>query len=225
MELKKNEKYDLENKRGLFFNIGLVTVLAVVFLAFEWRSYETGPMDLGPLNLDDIEEEIIPITQQNQPPPPPPPQPKVQEVLNIVEDDEEIEEELEIEDSEADEDTEIEIMEVEEVVEEDEIFTIVEDMPVFPGGEAGLMTYLQKNIKYPEMAKEAGIQGTVYVSFVVGRDGKVRDAKILRGIAGGKACDKEALRVVNAMPSWTPGKQRGKAVSVNYNLPVRFLLR
>ena len=75
MELKKNEKYDLENKRGLFFNIGLVTVLAVVFLAFEWRSYETGPMDLGPLNLDDIEEEIIPITQQNQPPPPPPPPP------------------------------------------------------------------------------------------------------------------------------------------------------
>lgn len=226
MELKKNPKYNLEKKKGLFFLIGYVLVISVVLVAFEWKSYEAETKDLGDLILDDIEEEIIPITQQNQPPPPPPPPPpQVQEILNIVEDDEEIEEELEMEDTEADEDTEIEIQEVEEEIDEDVIFMVVEDMPEFPGGELELRKYIQKNVVYPEMAKEAGVEGTVYVTFVVGRDGKVRNVKVARGIPGGKSCDKEAVRVVESMPAWTPGKQRGKAVSVNYTLPVKFRLR
>lgn len=224
MELKKNPEYDLTKKRGLFFDIGLLVALALVLIAFEWKSFEGDLSGLGGLNLEDIEEEIIPITQQNQPPPPPPPPPPPQEILEIVEDDVEIEDEVEI-DSEADEDTEIKIMEVEEEVYEDEIFTVVEQMPEFPGGTQALYKYIQENVKYPQVAKEAGIQGTVYLSFVVEKDGNITDIKILRGIPGGRMCDDEAVRVVKTMPNWKPGKQRGKPVKVSYTLPVKFTLR
>ena len=224
MELKKNPEHDLQRKRGLFFDIGLLISLAAVLIAFEWKSFEGDNYNLGQLNLDEIEEEIIPITQQNTPPPPPPPPPPVQEILKIVEDDVEIEDEVEI-DSEADEDTEIEEIEYEEVVDEEEIFTVVEKMPEFPGGIQKLYNYLGNNIRYPEVAKEAGIQGKVYISFVVEKDGSIKDVKVLRGIPGGKMCDNEAIRVVKAMPKWSPGKQRGKPVRVSYNLPVQFTLR
>ncbi|MCB0778066.1 MAG: energy transducer TonB, partial [Flavobacteriales bacterium] len=154
-------------------------------------------------------------------PPPPPPAPTT--VLEIVEDDEDIEE-VEIEDTEVEEDFEVEIIEEpEEEVVEEQIFTIVEEMPSFPGGEEELFKYLGKSIKYPQMAADAGISGVVYVTFVVDKDGKVKDAKVLRGIGGG--CDEEAIRVVKAMPPWKPGKQRGKAVKVQYNLPIRFTLK
>jgi len=96
-------------------------------------------------------------------------------------------------------------------------------MPEFPGGEGALHQYLAENIKYPQMAKESGIQGRVFVTFVVERNGKVTDVKVLRGIGGG--CDEEAIRVVQNMPSWTPGKQRGKPVRVQFNLPVKFTLQ
>jgi protein TonB len=104
-----------------------------------------------------------------------------------------------------------------------EIFTIVEEMPAFPGGEAALVKYLSDNIRYPARARENGISGSVFVTFIINKEGKVADAKILRGIGGG--CDEEALRVVNAMPSWRPGKQRGEPVIVQYNLPIRFTLK
>lgn len=106
---------------------------------------------------------------------------------------------------------------------EPQIFTIVEEMPSFPGGEAELFKYLNKNVKYPQMAQDAGITGVVYLTFVVDENGKVKDPKVLRGIGGG--CDEEAIRVVKSMPAWEPGKQRGKAVRVQYNLPIRFTLR
>ena len=220
MEPKKNEKHDLEKKRGLFIQIGLISSLLIVFIALEWRSYETSAFDLGALDMDDIEEEIIPITEREiKPPPPPPP---VEELV-IVEDEEEIEEEMEVEDMEVDEETEIEIVEEEEEIDEDQIFTIVEDPARFGGGDADLMNYIQKNIRYPQMARESGISGIVYVKFVVTKTGKVDQATVLRGIGGG--CDREALRVVRGMPKWNPGKQRGKAVSVWFTLPVRFVLR
>lgn len=222
MELKKNPEADLEKKRSVFLQVGLITALAAVLLAFEYTVFDETESVLGSLNLDLLEEEIIPVTQITPPPPPPPPAQTT--VIEIVEDDEEIEEELEIEDLEVDEDTEIEIIEeVEEEVEEEEIFTIVEEMPGFPGGEKALFEYLAKNTDYPAMAADAGIQGVVYVTFVVDTDGKVKDARVLRGIGGG--CDKEALRVVNSMPSWAPGRQRGKNVKVQYNLPIRFILK
>ncbi|MCC6939143.1 MAG: energy transducer TonB [Flavobacteriales bacterium] len=106
---------------------------------------------------------------------------------------------------------------------EPQIFTIVEEMPAFPGGEAELFKYLSKAVKYPQMAQDAMISGVVYMTFVVDENGKVRDPKVLRGIGGG--CDQEAIRVVKAMPEWEPGKQRGKPVRVQYNLPIRFTLK
>lgn len=105
---------------------------------------------------------------------------------------------------------------------QDQVFTIVENMPAFPGGEEAMFKYLGQNIKYPETAVNAGIQGTVYLTFVVDTNGSIRDAHVLRGIGGG--CDEEALRVVNGMPLWVPGMQRGKAVKVQYNLPIRFTM-
>jgi protein TonB len=108
-------------------------------------------------------------------------------------------------------------------VEEPTVFTIVEEMPSFPGGEAELFKYLGKTVKYPPMAQDAVITGVVYMTFVVDEHGKVKDPKVLRGIGGG--CDEEAIRVVKAMPPWEPGKQRGKPVRVQYNLPIRFTLK
>jgi len=225
MEIKKSPKADLENKKVLMRQIGLIVALAVVFFAFEYRSYDKRTLDLMERSVEDIPEEIIPITEQKVKPPPPPP-PKQVTVLQVVEDDVEVEDEIEI-DVEVDQETEIEVyvppvMEEEEVVEA-EIFTVVESMPEFPGGPAKMMEYIAKNIKYPAMARESGIQGRVFVNFVVEPDGSVSNVKVLRGIGGG--CDEEAVRVVEAMPKWTPGRQRGKAVRVSFNLPVRFTLQ
>lgn len=225
MELKKSPKADLEGKKVIFTQIGLIIALAATLLAFEWKSYDKTVEGFGERVVEDIPEEIIPITEQKVKPPPPPP-PKKVVVINVVEDDVEVEDDLLI-DAEADETTEMEeyipIEVEEEVVEEAPIFTVVESMPQFKGGDTKLYEYLGNNIKYPVMAKESGIQGKVYVTFVVEQDGSVTDVRILRGIGGG--CDEEAIRVVQAMPKWTPGKQRGKPVRVQYNLPVRFTLQ
>ena len=216
MEPKKNPAISLEKKKGLFFQIGLILALVIVLVAFEWKSYEKVEYNLGQLNLDDIEEEIIPITKQEVKPPPPPPPPP--EVIEIVEDDIEIEDELEIEDTESDEDEEIEI----EEEDDDEFFMVVENMPEFPGGDLGLMKYIQKNVKYPAIAKEYNITGKVYVSFIVDKSGSVTNVKIVRGVD--KNLDAEALRVVKSLPKYKPGKQRGKAVRVMFTIPINFTL-
>lgn len=221
MEPKKTEKADLERRRGTFMQIGLVFALAVVLLAFEWRTYEKNDFSLGQLKVEDVPEEIIPITKQEEKPPPPPP-PPVQQLV-VVEDDKVIENEAQVQETEVTQETVVEVKAVEEVVDEPEIFLIVEEMPSFPGGEAQLVRYLGDNIKYPAIARENGITGTVYVTFVIGPDGQVKDIKVLRGIGGG--CDEEAVRVVKSMPKWKAGKQRGKPVSVQYNLPIRFTLK
>lgn len=108
------------------------------------------------------------------------------------------------------------------LAQQGEVLTIVEQMPEFPGGTDGLLKYLQTNIHYPEDARQNAIEGTVYVRFVVTATGEITGAEILR--SKGESLDQEALRVVNAMPLWQPGKQRGEAVSVQYNLPIRFTL-
>jgi len=223
MDLKKKPEVDLEKKRGFYFQIGVAGALLITLAAFEWKSYDNSNYSLGDLQMEDIPEEIIPITKQEEKPPPPPPPPAP--VINIVEDDVILDEEPEIMETEMDEDTEIQEVEEkeEEAVDEPEIFLIVEKMPRFPGGESALVKYLSQNIKYPPIARENGITGTVYLTFVIDQTGSVKDVKILRGIGGG--CDEEAKRVVNAMPRWTAGKQRGKNVSVQYNLPVKFTLK
>ena len=215
MEPKKNPDISLEKKKGLFFQIGLVITLVIILGAFEWKSYDKVVYNLGQLNLDDLEEEIIPITKQEVKPPPPPPPP---EIIEIVEDDVEIEDEIEIEDTESDEDVEIEI----EEEDDEEFFMVVENMPEFPGGDLGLMRYIQKNVKYPAIAKEYNITGKVYVSFIVDKKGSVTNVKIVRGVD--KNLDAEAMRVVKSLPKYKPGKQRGKSVRVMFTIPINFTL-
>ena len=216
MEPKKNPDISLEKKKGLFFQIGLVITLVIVLGAFEWKSYDKVAYNLGQLNLDDLEEEIIPITKQEVKPPPPPPPPP--EVIEIVEDDVEIEDEIEIEDTESDEDVEIEI----EEKDDEEFFMVVENMPEFPGGDLGLMKYIQKNVKYPAIAKEYNITGKVYVSFIVDKKGSVTNVKIVRGVD--KNLDAEAMRVVKSLPKYKPGLQRGEPVRVMFTIPINFTL-
>lgn len=225
MELKKNPKADLRRYSGLFMQIGLVLSLGFMLAAFSYTKHEKGSNTLG--ELDDVvaEEEIIPITRQQEVKPPPPPEPpKVTEVLNIVEDDVEIDDELEIEDTEADQDTEVEIVEVMEEEEEEEakVFIIVENMPEFPGGQNGLRKKIAKSVQYPEIAKENGIQGKVFVQFVVNQKGKVEQVKVVRGVD--PSLDKEAIRVIKSLPQWKPGSQRGKPVKVSFTVPIHFQL-
>lgn len=228
MEEKKTSKADLENKRLIFTEIGLVIGLALMLFAFEWKTYEKSVIEVTSRQVENVSEDIIPITEQKVKPPPPAPVKQVVKI-NIVDDNITVDEDITI-DVEANENTQVEeyvapvkgIAE-EESAEEAQIFMVVESMPEYPGGEPALYAYLSENIKYPQMAKESGIQGRVFVTFVVERDGRVTDVRVLRGIGGG--CDEEAIRVVDGMPKWTPGKQRGKSVRVQYNLPVKFTLQ
>ncbi len=225
MEVKKSPKADLENKKSVFMQIGLVVVLSLVFIAFEWTSTDADVNDGFRIDEEEVEEEIIPITTQEEvKPPPPPPPPKVTDVLNIVDDDVELEEELVIEDTESSEDMEVDYSDMDsEEEEEAPVFFIVEDMPEFPGGDAALQKYLGTAVNYPVIAQENGIQGRVYVKFVINTDGSVTDVEIARGVD--PSLDKEALRVVRDMPKWKPGKQRGKAVRVSYTVPINFVLQ
>lgn len=229
MKVKKSPKANLETKKMTWHLMGYVIVLSLMFVAFEWSERDKQIDMSGQVQDIVAEEEMIPITeQQATPPPPPPPQEvqKVEEVLKIVENDVQVEQ-TEIASSE-DDNTAIEIKEVaapvvvEEIVEE-EIFQVVEEMPSFPGGMGELMKFLGNNIKYPAVAQENGIQGRVIIQFVVEKDGSVANPVVVKGVD--PALDKEALRVVKAMPKWTPGKQRGKAVRVKYTVPVTFRLQ
>ena len=229
MEIKKTPKADLENKRNILLTLGLIIALGAIFAAFEYKTHTKKADSLGQIQAMDVEDEIIPITrEQEQPPPPPPPPPQVVEVLNIVDDDVEIKEELII-DTEVTKDMIIDVAPVvstvakEEEEEETQVFFIVEDMPEFPGGEAALRQFIANEIKYPVIAQENGIQGRVYVTFVVNTDGSIADAKIARGVD--PSLDKEALRVVSTLPRWKPGMQRGKAVRVSYTVPINFVLQ
>jgi protein TonB len=181
------------------------------------------------------------MAQEEAPPPPPPPPPpealveKVKFTAPVVVEDTTIETGLTSMDdlnktttNEAPaEEVEVEIKDegpkVIETPVQAEIFTVVEEQPGYPGGEEARISFLQQNIRYPEEAKELGIQGRVFVTFVVEVDGSITDVRVLRGIGGG--CDEEAIRVVRAMPKWVPGKQRGVPVRVQFNLPIKFTLQ
>lgn len=232
MEAKKSQKADLEKKKGLFLEIGLVTILALVLVAFNLRSTEKSDSGLATQMIsEEMEEEIIQTEEEQQQEPEPEPEqpePEVTTELEVVDNDAEIENELGIIDAGDDankqqEDVVISDVGGEEEVVEEEIFVFVEKYPEYPGGEAALYEYLNKNIQYPEMARDNGITGTVVIKFVVEKDGSITKASILREIGGG--CGKEALRVVNAMPKWKPGQQSGKAVRTEFTLPVQFQLQ
>ncbi len=225
MEEKKSPKANLENKKLMFIQIGLIISLVLAWAVFEMKSYDKREIDESLLRQTEVlDEEMVEITKQEEPKPQPVEMPKTTTQLEIVEDDVEVEDieiNAEMDQNEVVEEYVAPEIEEEEVVEQ-EIFQIVEEMPTFPGGEQKLMEYVVKNVKYPQIAKETGIKGRVFVSFVVEPDGSVSNVKVLRGIGGG--CDEEAMRVVKSMPKWKPGKQRGKAVRVSYMLPVNFQL-
>lgn len=230
MELKKSAKADLENKKGVFTQIGLVLSLGIVLMAFSMNDTVKSADSLGELTAQAVEDEVIPITRVEEvKPPPPPPPPKVIEVLTIIDDNAQIDEEFEFESTEADDATIIDAVPVIETKEEEEddaaseVFQIVEDMPMFPGGELALRKWIADNVKYPVIAAENGIQGKVYVQFVVDKDGGISNARIARGVD--PSLDQEALRVVNNLPKWKPGMQRGKPVRVSYTVPINFQLQ
>jgi len=226
MEEKKSPKANLENKKLMFMQIGMIISLLVAWLAFEHKSYDKREIDPSLLNREvAVDEEMVEITKQEEPKPQPVEVPQQTTQLEIVDDDvetQDIEINAEVEQNEVIEEY-VPVEVEEEEVQEQEIFQIVEEMPSFPGGEAELLKYVATHIKYPQIARETGIQGRVFVGFVVEPDGSVSNVKILRGIGGG--CDEEAVRVIKSLPKWKPGKQRGKAVRVSYQIPVLFKLQ
>ena len=226
MERKKSKNADLERKKGLFLELGFVVALGLILLAFEWTSRPEKVKGFNQEEKSDVVQENVPVTRQEEKKPPPPPPPKTTEVLNIVENDVDIEDELRLEETEADEDTRVQIDafgDEEEEEEEQQIFVVVEDMPTFKGGGvAAFRNYVQKNITYPTVAAENGIEGTVFVKFVIDTDGSISNVSIMRGVD--PSLDNEAMRVIRNAPEWEPGKQRGKAVRVQFTIPIVFRL-
>lgn len=231
MEVKKSPKADLKNRKLLFVEIGFVVSLLVVFGCFEYSSREKQTATLVAENTEIIEEEIIPITQEEVLPPPPEMVkiPVLSDQIEIIDDDIQIEDNiLNLED---DATLGVEIMDyveevVEEEIEEEAIpFQIVEEKPKFKGGDPNktFSKWVAENLVYPEIAKENGVSGRVTLQFTVGADGAVSNVKILRGVD--PSLDKEAVRIVTSSPKWTPGRQRDRAVKVVYTFPVIFQLR
>lgn len=226
MDVKKSSRATLEDKKSIYLLMGFVMVLTLFYIAFEWTNKEVKIYDDAAAMVTEEEEIEIIQTAQPETPPPPPKVPEVIEILNVVEDDVETTE-IEI-DTEDDKDREVVInapVSTGPVVEEEDgvIFQVVETMPSFPGGDAALFKYLSDNVKYPVIAQENGIQGRVICQFVVNRDGSIVDVVVVRPVD--PSLDKEAIRVIQSMPRWTPGRQRGKAVRVKYTLPVNFRLQ
>ncbi len=228
MEAKKTPKADLEKRRGLYLEIGLVVILALALVAFNIKSYDKEVKEVNTrVAQSEIDAEVLNTPPEELPPPPPPEQEIVATDLKVVENDEQPINEVGLinadDNANKAQETFVKVEVKEEVEEaEEEVFLVVEDDPEFPGGLSALSQYLASNIKYPQLAKENNITGKVFVSFVVEKDGSVGQVKILRDIGGG--CGAEAVRVVKAMPKWKPGKQRGKPVRTQFNLPVDFSL-
>lgn len=234
MQLKKNPEADLNKNRNLYFVIGLTLVLGVTWASVEYKSYER-KIDLtnGDMLVDD--EEDVPITEQlKTPPPPPPPPPPAPEVIEIVEDEEEVEETV-IESTESDEEMVIEDIVVEDDFDDIDVpFAVIEDVPIFPGCESvaksqrracfqeQMNNHIRKNFRYPDIAQEMGIQGRVYVNFIISKDGTITNIR-MRG--PDKNLENEAARIIGRLPKMTPGRQRGRAVRVPFSIPITFRLQ
>ena len=234
MQPKKNPKADLNKDRNLYFVIGLTLVLGVTWGSIEYKTYEK-VFDLSALDMLEDDDEDIPITEQLKTPPPPPPPPPAPEVIEVVEDEEEVEETV-IESTETDQD-EIIIEEIEVEEEFDDIdvpFAVIEDVPIFPGCESvakserrtcfqdKINQHIRRNFRYPEIAQEMGIQGRVYVNFIIAKDGSITKIR-MRG--PDKNLENEAQRIISRLPQMTPGKQRGRAVRVPFSIPITFRLQ
>lgn len=225
MSVKKSNKANLEKKRGMFFQIGFIVSLSLVLLAFEWTTIRTNDIDWGKLGREIIDDELAVVTihkEKKLEMPKPQIIRPIEVVTNEIGPDDNIEISIEVTEGTLNNlDSEF-INEPDEVAEEPQIFFSAEQQPEFPGGLSAMYKYLYEKIKYPESAKQVGIQGPVHISFIVWNDGSIRDVRVLRGIGGG--CDEEALRVIKGMPKWMPGIQRTKAVNVQMSISIIFNL-
>jgi protein TonB len=233
MQPKKNPKADLTKNSGLYFVIGLAVVLFFSWRAIEWKTYDRNLYGYEALNVDNDDDEDVPITEQIKIPPPPPPPPPAPEIIEVVEDEEEVEETV-IESTETDEEEIIELVEViEEDLDLDVPFAVIEDVPIFPGCERvkkserracfqeQMNKHIRKNFRYPEIAQEMGVQGRVYINFIISKDGSIGNIR-MRG--PDKNLEKEAARIISKLPKMTPGKQRGRPVRVPFSIPITFRL-
>jgi protein TonB len=222
MQLKKAPAKNLERFKGTFFQIGLIISLAAIFFAFQWKVYNRSEIIIAQgTKITDV-IDLIPITI-----PKPPPPPADLALIEIVKNNDPIEIPEITFNPEGDEKTVIPelppIIQVPDKYEDSYApFIYVEQMPEFPGGSKAMFEFLSKNVRYPRLAQETGIQGTVFVSFVVEPDGSITHLKVLRGIGGG--CDEEALRLYSSMPRWKPGMQSGRAVRVQFSASITFRL-
>ncbi len=236
MEPKKNPKADLTRRSVLFLQLGLILVLFITWQAIEWKTYDRDDIDTGQLNLDELDDEEIPITEIQNTPPPPPPPPPAPEIIEVVEDEEEVEEDV-IESTESDQDEIIEVREVVEAPVEEEIedvpFAVIENVPIFPGCEnlsnnqqrkdcmsEKIKDFVNKRFN-TDLGSQLGLSGVnrVIVVFKIDQNGNIAD---VRARAPHPRLEQEAARVINALPKMQPGKQRGKAVGVSYSLPIVF---
>lgn len=234
MELKKNPKKDLTRNSSMYFVVGLTMVLMLTYVALEWKSFYGNEIYDISENIDIELEEEVPIFQLETPPPPPPP-PVAPDQIEIVDDEDPIKESV-IESSEID--AEEEVMAVEDVQFTEEFedvpvpFSVIENVPVFPGCENAkdkrvcfntmMQKHISKTFRYPEISQEMGVQGRVSVMFTIQKDGSIGNVR-MRG--PDKNLEKEAARIIDKLPKMTPGMQRGKAVRVPFSIPINFKLQ
>ena len=226
MEIKKSRKADLQNKRGLLLEIGLIVALLAVIVAFSYTPSEHR-IDKVDLNYGPIEEEMTDITIQDQKPPEPPKKVEmnvITDMLQVVTNDTKITTDVDF--AEFDECTEIvqQVVVKEEEIVEEEIFVTAETMPSFMGGDLGVFrNWVQKQLNYPPIAQENGIQGKVIIQFVVEKDGRLTNVQVLS--TPDRSLSEEAVRVLQLSPRWSPGKQRNQPVRIKYTLPVDFRIQ
>ncbi|PQJ21942.1 energy transducer TonB [Tenacibaculum sp. SG-28] len=237
MEIKKNPKSNLENYSKLFVQLGLVLALFVTYVAIENKTYDKIIGELGMADMSaDIEEETIEIQPEPPKPKPKTPPPPAPEKIEVIEDEKEVEETI-IESTETDETEAVEVEEIEEVEEEEEViedvpFSIIEDVPVFPGckgskeeKKACLNKKMNQHVKRyfdAELANELGLapgKKRIYLIFKIGKTGEIED---INARAPHPRLKKEAIRIAKKLPKMQPGKQRGRPVRVGYTLPISF---
>ena len=222
MEIKKSPKADLQNKRGLLLEIGLIIALGGVIAAFAWTPKEQKIEKLD-LNIAPVEEEIMEITRQEQKPPEPPKKTEITvitDILKVVTNDTKIETEIDFAEFDMNQAIEVAPVQTEEVFEE-EIFIVVEEKASFMGGDEGTFrNWVQERVKYPAIAQENGIQGKVIISFVVNTDGSVSNIEVLR--TPDRTLSDEAVRIIKSSPKWTAAKQRNKSVRQKFVIPIDF---
>ena len=223
MEIKKSPKADLQNKRGLLLEIGLVVALALVIAAFAYTPKEHR-IEKVDLNYGPVEEEITEITRQDQKPPEPPKKVEVKviaDILEVVTNDTQIETDITFVDFDQEADVIQQVAIEEEVIEDDQPFLVAETMPSFQGGDLNTFrNWVQQNVKFPQIALENGIQGRVVLTFVIEKDGRLTNIQVLQ--TPDRSLSEEAIRVLSKSPKWSPGKQRNQVVRVKYTLPVDF---